>query len=111
MRTFTLVFSLALLACGEPSDSVVAACVEQCDAAGDCPGGTGNCLDTCESDRAFAKEIDCSAEYEAIIACNGELTDVCDVAACDTELSVYLTCFGEFCGLEPEHEACEAPPE
>jgi hypothetical protein len=98
---------MAAASCGSPSDAVVAQCVDQCDRASDCPDATGSCLDGCEEERAFAKHIECKVEYEAMLDCLDTAKDVCDqFAACPTEVSVYFTCFGDFCVANPDDSEC-----
>ncbi len=102
-------FALLLLAgaaCAEPSNATVQRCVDQCDAASDCPSGTGNCLDVCENEYAEAERISCVPEYEVILDCLGSLKNVCDELACSTQLSEYTICYGAFCGENPTNPSC-----
>lgn len=85
------------LACAEPSNATVERCVAQCDAAGDCPGGSGDCLDVCESQYAEAERIECVPEYQAILDCIDGLPSVCDPSSCSNELTSYTLCLGAFC--------------
>jgi len=110
LRFALLASGAAAASCGSPSDAVVAQCVEQCDAASACPNGTGNCLDGCEEERAFAKHVECSIEYESMLDCLDTVADVCDqFSACPTEVSVYFTCFGTFCVEHPDDSECPEP--
>ncbi len=103
MRLAVLV---ALAGCAEPSHPTVARCTTQCDSAGDCPRGTGDCLELCEAQYEEAQRIDCEIEYTAILDCVATLKDICDETPCSTELSQYTLCLGEFCGLQPTDPAC-----
>lgn len=94
---FTVV---ALASCAEPSNATVKKCVDECDASSDCPGGTGDCLDVCESEYEEATAIDCVPQYQALVDCLGKTTSACDPGACATEVSTYTICFGEYCGSD-----------
>ncbi|MFO0552512.1 MAG: hypothetical protein U0271_29250 [Polyangiaceae bacterium] len=97
----------ALFGCTEePSDSVVAKCADECEAASDCPGGGGDCVEACEEERDFAERVGCTPQYELLIDCFGTLTDPCSYDACDLEVTSYSTCLGEFCGANPMDPAC-----
>ncbi len=96
----TVVLISAAVACREPSNATVSTCVDQCDAAGDCPGGSGDCLDICESQFDEASRIECVPQYEAILDCLGGLPSVCDPSPCTSQLSEYTQCLGAFCAKE-----------
>jgi hypothetical protein len=91
---------LALASCAEPSNATVKKCVDECDSSSDCPGGTGDCLDVCESEYANAEQVQCVPEYTAIVDCLAKETAACDPSACSIELSTYTICFGEYCGSD-----------
>jgi hypothetical protein len=102
-----LVIAAGSVACGsEASNAVVAACVEQCDLANDCEGGSYSCLDKCEAEYDNAQYIGCETEYEVLIDCLGALPDICDVSGCATPVSSYSVCGGFFCGANPEDPLC-----
>lgn len=92
--------SIVALACSEPSNATVEKCTAQCDAAGDCPGGTGDCLDVCEAQYDEASRIECIPEYEGLLDCLGGEGDVCDPSRCTDEVTAYSICLGAFCAKD-----------
>lgn len=97
----------AAVACGsEASNTVVAACVEQCDLANECEGGSYSCLDKCEAEYDTAEHLGCEAEYENLIDCLGALPNICNVSDCAAPVSSYSVCAGFFCGANPEDPLC-----
>jgi hypothetical protein len=88
------------VSCREPSNATVSKCVDQCDNAGDCPGGSGDCLEICESQFDEASRIECVPQYESILNCLDNLETVCDPSPCTTELSQYTLCLGAFCAKD-----------
>lgn len=106
------VLLIGLASCAEPSNATVKKCVDECDAASDCPGGTGDCLDVCESEYLEAERIQCVPEYQGIVDCLAASNALCDPAACATELSTYTICLGAYCGTERStFRICFAKPE
>ncbi len=98
--TYAMLALLALAACSEPSNATVKKCVEECDSSSDCPGGTGDCLEVCESEYGNAEKVGCVPEYQAIVDCLAKDSTLCDPSACATQLSTYTICFGEYCGSD-----------
>ena len=100
-------FAACGVACGsEASNAVVAACVEQCDLANDCEGGSYSCLDKCEAEYDTAEHLGCEVEYENLIDCLGALPNICNVSDCGTPVGSYSVCAGFFCGANPEDPRC-----
>jgi len=95
-----------LTSCGGSDSPVVMQCVAQCEAASDCPQGTGDCEDTCVNELEEAQRIACELEYEAILDCTDTASDVCSTSECATRISAYTTCLGEFCGTSPGDPGC-----
>ena len=101
-----LTFSGVLASCG-PSDEIVAQCTDQCLAAAGCPGAADSCPDLCEEERDFAERIECMPEYQAMLDCLDTAIDVCDqFSSCPEEVSVYFSCFGEYCVANPGDSQC-----
>ena len=99
-RARWLILIVSLVGCREPSNATVAQCVDQCDAAGDCPGGSGDCVEICESQFDEASRIECVGQYENLLDCIGKLESVCDPSPCTTQLSEYTLCLGAFCAKD-----------
>lgn len=107
---FVLMTVMTVLAgCPGPSDEVVAQCVDQCLAAAGCPSGSDGCLDLCEDERSFSNHIGCSTQYEAMLNCLDTATDVCDqFGSCPEEVTVYFTCYGDYCFDHLDDEQCDS---
>lgn len=85
---------------------MVQQCIAQCEAAADCPGGTGDCDGNCVNDLEQARHIQCVIEYELLLDCIDTAGDACDTTECATRVSEYTSCFGEFCGANPSDDRC-----
>lgn len=109
--TFKTLLIIPLLAALPALTGCGASCESVCEDQNECPAATKvDCEDSCRKSEKLSEDADCSAQYDDMIDCMGDMSDVCSVkdTSCDPKISAYVGCTLPYC-MNANHAAqCQA---
>jgi hypothetical protein len=95
---------MAMTGCGGAS------CESLCEDGKTCAGAQANtdCAKSCADAEALNSAASCGGQYDDLVSCSSDKSDVCSTSECQTEGAAYAACVLDFCTKNPMAAECSA---